>query len=241
MAENNINNNKNAFQNSFIQDEYNKNKSNYNNVNQFAYDNYTNLDQAYTKALNEMNPAYDELSNEIYNNMQNTQKEYDYYKTLAKNEWKDSKKTAYKDYLTYKNKSGVLNDRNISSGLANSGYSDTVQSYGYKSYQQNLSELQTTLNKKINDYNTKAAQAMQEGNVELAQLNLQKKREGMQLFLEISGQLNSLANKIQEMNESEKNFAYQQEQDRINNKIQEDNQEINEKNYILNKKNSELK
>jgi hypothetical protein len=128
----------------------------------------------------------------------------------------------YTEYKKASNPYGVNAEATYARGLGNSGYAETTQTNLYNTYQKNVTDTINNAQKLKADFDFKINQAMQNGNLTIAQNALEIYKQKMQLLTQEYELRNNreqyLYSKEQDalkQSNWEKEYAYQQERDRV--------------------------
>jgi len=120
---------------------------------------------------------------------------------------KDTTKTTrglYTDYQKQINPYGVEAERQVQTGLNNSGYSETSKTNLYNNYQKSITDTLNNARTLKADFDNEIARAREQGNITLAQNALELYKQQLQLLTQ-----------EYEMRNNRKQFLYQQDRDRI--------------------------
>lgn len=208
------------------QNKLNEANSMYNNM-------IANTDNRY----NEMIQASKNYANEQTKNQQARTDfaidEINQQKDQTKKDYTREQMGAYTDWQKQSNQYGANAEKLASSGLTNSGYSESSQVSMYNTYQNRIMQAKESYNQAIQNYNNKITEARLSNNEALAQIAYNALQSQLQLALEGFQYKNSLLqqqlstqmsidsdyygryqNVLAQINH-ENQFKYQQERDRI--------------------------
>ena len=203
----------------------------------------TNVTNEKNSALNDMNNKYNQMINEsqgYYNNLINNSKDWankqqalqqqntnwaidkiEQSKEQAEKDYVKEQKGAYTDYQKAIDEYGVNAEQRASTGMNNSGYSETSQMMAFNSYQNRYTSAREDYNKAILNYDNSIKDAILQNNSNLAQIAY----EALQSQLELALQ----------------GFQYKNEliQNQFNNKMQIESLYETKYNNVLNQINEE--
>lgn len=208
------------------QNKLNEANSMYNNM-------IANTDNRY----NEMIQASKNYANEQTKNQQARTDfaidEINQQKDQTKKDYTREQMGAYTDWQKQSNQYGANAEKLASSGLTNSGYSESSQVSMYNTYQNRIMQAKESYNQAVQNYNNKITEARLSNNEALAQIAYNALQSQLQLALEGFQYKNSLLqqqlstqmsidsdyygryqNVLAQINH-ENQFKYQQERDRI--------------------------
>lgn len=135
----------------------------------------------------------------------------------AQKDFEKEARGAYQDYQKQVNPYGVQAENIFSSGLGNSGYSETSKLNAYNTYQNRFATARQSTDRLMEDFNNQMNQAMLEANQEKAQVALQKLQTQMSnLWQQLSFDSSLTQNKVN-YNQWLEQFNYQKQQDEIAN------------------------
>ena len=128
----------------------------------------------------------------------------------------------YTEYKKASNPYGVNAEQTYAKGLGNSGYAETTQTNLYNTYQKNVTDTINNAQKLKSDFDFKINEAMQTGNLTIAQNALEIYKQKMQLLTQEYELRNNreqyLYSKEQDalaQSNWEKEYTYQQQRDQI--------------------------
>lgn len=164
----------------------------------------TNVVNEKNTAMNDMNSKYDNMINEsqnYYNNLINNTKDWtnkqqalqqantnftvdkiEQEKAQSQKDYIKEQKSAYADYQKAIDEYGVNAEQRASTGMNNTGYSETSQMTAFNTYQNRYSSARDSYNKAVLNYDNSIKEAMLQNNSTLAQLAY----EGLQQELELA-------------------------------------------------------
>lgn len=182
---------------------------------------YAELEQKYANNLNQQNEFLNQSeqvqNQQIDENRQFTIDNIERQKGYAQKDYEKEARGAYQDYQKLVNPYGVQAENVFSSGIGNSGYSETSKLNAYNTYQNRFASARQSMDRMTDEFNNQINQAMLEANQEKAQLALTKLQTQM---TNMWNQLNldtSLAQNKVSYNQWLKEFEYQKQQDEIAN------------------------
>lgn len=164
----------------------------------------TNVTNEKNSALNEMNNTYNSMINssqQYYDNLINNSKDWtnkqqaiqqsntnwaidkiEQSKEQAEKDYIKEQKGAYTDYQKAIDEYGVNAEQRASTGMNNSGYTETAQMMAFNSYQNRYASAREDYNKAILNYDNSIKDAMLQNSSSLAQIAY----EGLQSQLELA-------------------------------------------------------
>ena len=164
----------------------------------------TNVTNEKNSALNEMNNTYNSMINssqQYYDNLINNSKDWtdkqqaiqqantnwaidkiEQSKEQAEKDYIKEQKGAYTDYQKAIDEYGVNAEQRASTGMNNSGYTETAQMMAFNSYQNRYASAREDYNNAILNYNNGIKDAMLQNSSSLAQIAY----EGLQSQLELA-------------------------------------------------------
>ena len=182
---------------------------------------YAELEQKYANNLNQQNDFLNQSeqvqNQQIDENRQFTIDNIERQKGYAQKDYEKEARGAYQDYQKLVNPYGVQAENVFSSGLGNSGYSETSKLNAYNAYQNRYASARQSMDRMTDEFNNQINQAMLEANQEKAQVALTKLQTQM---TNMWNQLNldsTLAQNKVSYNQWLKEFEYQKQQDEIAN------------------------
>lgn len=190
--------------------------------------NLTNITNEKNNALNSTNAAYDNMINSTdsyYQDQINASKEWankqselqkaqsdlavekiEQQKKEAEQDYTKEQKGAYQDYMKQNNAYGSSKQATGQSGLAGSGWSETVQAGYYNTYQNRYATARETYNKALTNYNLAIKDAQLQNNSNLAQIAYEAQQTQLKLAVENIQYKNQL---LQEKTAQQLNIANQ--------------------------------
>lgn len=198
---------------------------------------YNNMIANTDNRYNEMIQASKNYANEQTKNQQARTDfaidEINQQKDQTKKDYTREQMGAYTDWQKQSNQYGANAEKLASSGLTNSGYSESSQVSMYNTYQNRIMQAKESYNQAVQNYNNKITEARLSNNEALAQIAYNALQSQLQLALEGFQYKNSLLqqqlstqmsidsdyygryqNVLAQINH-ENQFKYQQERDRI--------------------------
>lgn len=167
---------------------------------------FTELSNEKNNALNQSNNTYDNLINQsssYYDNLinqnkenadkqaeiQNQQTEFtvqkiEQQKEKAEKDYTKEQKGAYQDYMKQSNAYGSSNQTMGQQGLSGSGWSETIQSGYYNTYQNRYAQARESYNEIVMNYNNNIKEAELQNNSALAQIYANAQQEQLELALQ---------------------------------------------------------
>ena len=164
----------------------------------------TNVTTEKTNALNQMNNTYNNMINnsqQYYDNLINNSKDWtnkqqaiqqantnwavdkiNQQKEQAEKDYIKEQKGAYTDYQKAIDEYGVNAEQRASTGMNNSGYTETAQMMAFNSYQNRYASAKEDYNNAVLNYNNGIKDAMLQNSSSLAQIAY----EGLQNQLELA-------------------------------------------------------
>lgn len=164
----------------------------------------TNVTNEKNSALNEMNNTYNSMINssqQYYDNLINNSKDWtnkqqaiqqantnwavdkiNQQKEQAEKDYIKEQKGAYTDYQKAIDEYGVNAEQRASTGMNNSGYTETAQMMAFNSYQNRYASAREDYNKAVLNYDNGIKDAMLQNSSSLAQIAY----EGLQSQLELA-------------------------------------------------------
>lgn len=164
----------------------------------------TNVTNEKNSALNEMNNTYNNMINssqQYYDNLINNSKDWtnkqqaiqqantnwavdkiNQQKEQAEKDYIKEQKGAYADYQKAIDEYGVNAEQRASTGMNNSGYTETTQMMAFNSYQNRYASAREDYNKAVLNYDNGIKDAMLQNSSSLAQIAY----EGLQSQLELA-------------------------------------------------------
>jgi hypothetical protein len=167
---------------------------------------FTNLEQEEQAAKNQSNSTYDSLINDsqsYYDNLINQSKEWadkqaeiqnqqtefaidkiEQQKEEANKDYTKEQKGAYQDYMKQSNAYGSNMQAAGQSGLGGSGWSETIQSGFYNTYQNRYAQARESYNEIVMNYNNNIKEAQLQNSSALATIYAQAEKEQLELALQ---------------------------------------------------------
>lgn len=167
---------------------------------------FTNLEQEKQNALSQSNSTYDSLINQsgqYYDNLINQSKDWadkqadiqnqqtdfaiqkiEQQKEQAVKDYTKEQKGAYQDYMKQSNAYGSNMQTMGQKGLSGSGWSETIQSGFYNTYQNRYAQARETYNEVIQNYNNNISEAQLQNSSALAQIYAQAQQQQLELALQ---------------------------------------------------------
>lgn len=167
---------------------------------------FTNLEQEKQNALSQSNSTYDSLINQsgqYYDNLINQSKDWadkqadiqnqqtdfaiqkiEQQKEQAAKDYTKEQKGAYQDYMKQSNAYGSNMQTMGQKGLSGSGWSETIQSGFYNTYQNRYAQARETYNEVIQNYNNNISEAQLQNSSALAQIYAQAQQQQLELALQ---------------------------------------------------------
>lgn len=203
----------------------------------------TNVTNEKNSALNDMNNKYNQMINDsqgYYNNLINNSKDWankqqalqqqntnwaidkiEQSKEQAEKDYVKEQKGSYTDYQKAIDEYGVNAEQRASTGMNNSGYSETSQMMAFNSYQNRYASARDSYNKAILNYDNSIKDAILQNNSNLAQIAYEALQNQLELALQ--------------------GFQYKNEliQNQFNNKMQIESLYETKYNNVLNQINEE--
>jgi hypothetical protein len=183
---------------------------------------FTNLKNEETAAKNESNSTYDSLINEsgqYYDNLINQSKEWadkqadiqnqqtefaidkiEQQKQKAEKDYTKEQKGAYQDYMKQSNAYGSNMQAMGQQGLSGSGWSETIQSGFYNTYQNRYAQARESYNEIIMNYDNNIKEAQLQNSATLANIYAQAAKEQLELALQSFTVIKDL--KLNKLNQS---------------------------------------
>lgn len=202
---------------------------------------FTNLKNEEAAAKNESNSTYDSLINEsgqYYDNLINQSKEWadkqadiqnqqtefaidkiEQQKQKAEKDYTKEQKGAYQDYMKQSNAYGSNMQAMGQQGLSGSGWSETIQSGFYNTYQNRYAQARESYNEIIMNYDNNIKEAQLQNSATLANIYAQAAKEQLELALQSFTVIKDL--KLNKLNQSialdnEYNNRWRQVESQIN-------------------------
>lgn len=182
---------------------------------------YAELETKYANNINQQNDLLNQsekIQNEQINaNTQQTLAEIERQRGYTQQDFNKEARGAYQDYQKLINPYGVQAENVFSSGLGNSGYSETSKLNAYNTYQNRYATARESTDRLMEDFNNQMTEAQLEGNREKAQVALNKLQTQMDnLWQQLSAESSLTQNKVN-YNQWLDEFNYQKQQDEIAN------------------------
>ena len=204
----------------------------------------TNVTTEKTNALNQMNNTYNNMINnsqQYYDNLINNSKDWtnkqqaiqqantnwavdkiNQQKEQAEKDYIKEQKGAYTDYQKAIDEYGVNAEQRASTGMNNSGYTETAQMMAFNSYQNRYANAREDYNKAVLNYDNGIKDAMLQNSSSLAQIAY----EGLQSQLELALQGFQYKNELlqtQFNNQMQIESLYETKYNNVLNQINEEN------------------
>lgn len=204
----------------------------------------TNVTAEKTNALNQMNNTYNNMINnsqQYYDNLINNSKNWtnkqqaiqqantnwavdkiNQQKEQAEKDYIKEQKGAYTDYQKAIDEYGVNAEQRASTGMNNSGYTETAQMMAFNSYQNRYASAKEDYNNAVLNYNNGIKDAMLQNSSSLAQIAY----EGLQSQLELALQGFQYKNELlqtQFNNQMQIESLYETKYNNVLNQINEEN------------------
>lgn len=204
----------------------------------------TNVTTEKTNALNQMNNTYNNMINnsqQYYDNLINNSKDWtnkqqaiqqantnwavdkiNQQKEQAEKDYIKEQKGAYTDYQKAIDEYGVNAEQRASTGMNNSGYTETAQMMAFNSYQNRYASAKEDYNNAVLNYNNGIKDAMLQNSSSLAQIAY----EGLQSQLELALQGFQYKNELlqtQFNNQMQIESLYETKYNNVLNQINEEN------------------
>jgi hypothetical protein len=167
---------------------------------------FTNLEKEEQSAKNQSNSTYDSLikdSGKYYDNLINQSKEWadkqadiqnqqtefavqkiEQQKDQAAKDYTKEQKGAYQDYMKQSNAYGSSMQAAGQQGLGGSGWSETIQSGFYNTYQNRYAQARESYNEILMNYNNNIKEAQLQNSSALATIYADAQREQLELALQ---------------------------------------------------------
>lgn len=167
---------------------------------------FTELEKEEASAKKQSNSTYDNLisqSGKYYDNLVNQSKEWadkqaeiqnqqtefaidkiEQQKDLAKKDYTKEQKGAYQDYMKQSNAYGSNMQTAGQSGLGGSGWSETIQSGFYNTYQNRYAQARESYNTIVMNYDNNIKEAQLQNSSALATIYAQAQKEQLELALQ---------------------------------------------------------
>lgn len=167
---------------------------------------FTNLTNEKNSAINESNTTYDNLINDsskYYDNLinqskdaankqteiQNKQTEFvidkiEQEKQKSERDYEKEQKGAYQDYMRQSNAYGSNMQSVGQKGLSGSGWSETIQSGYYNTYQNRYAQARESYNDIVQNYNNNITEAQLQNSSALAKIYADAQKEQLELALQ---------------------------------------------------------
>lgn len=184
---------------------------------------YAELEQKYADNINQQNQLLNQ-SEQIQNQQIDANNQFaldniERQRGYAQKDFEKEARGAYQDYQKLINPYGVQAENLFSSGLGNSGYSETSKLNAYNTYQNRYATAKTSMDRLSEDFNNQMNQAILEANQEKAQVALLKLQTQMDnLWNQMNFDSSLTQNKVG-YNQWLDSFNYQKEQDAIANQL----------------------
>lgn len=184
---------------------------------------YAELEQKYANNINQQNELLNQ-SEQIQNQQIDANNKFaldniERQRGYAQKDFEKEARGAYQDYQKLINPYGVQAENLFSSGLGNSGYSETSKLNAYNTYQNRYATAKTSMDRLSEDFNNQMNQAILEANQEKAQVALLKLQTQMDnLWNQMNFDSSLTQNKVG-YNQWLDSFNYQKEQDAIANQL----------------------
>lgn len=151
-----------------------------------------NTDQKYNSLIDEAK-QYGQTQQELQQQQSDLAiEQVNQNKELAEKDYTKEQKGAYSSFTKATDKYGAVGERITSSGLAGSGYSETVQSSMYNTYQQRYAVAKESFTNAITNYNNSITQAQLSNSVALADIAYNTLQTQLSLALEAFQYKNTL-------------------------------------------------
>ncbi len=167
---------------------------------------FTNLEKEEQAAKNQSNSTYDSLINQsgkYYDNLINQSKEWadkqadiqnqqtdfaiqkiEQQKDQAAKDYTKEQKGAYQDYMKQSNAYGSNMQAAGQKGLGGSGWSETIQSGFYNTYQNRYAQARESYNESVMNYNNNIKEAQLQNSSALATIYADAQKEQLELALQ---------------------------------------------------------
>lgn len=184
---------------------------------------YAELEQKYANNINQQNELLNQ-SEQIQNQQIDANNKFaldniERQRGYAQKDFEKEARGAYQDYQKFINPYGVQAENLFSSGLGNSGYSETSKLNAFNTYQNRYATAKTSMDRLSEDFNNQMNQAILEANQEKAQVALLKLQTQMDnLWNQMNFDSSLTQNKVG-YNQWLDSFNYQKEQDAIANQL----------------------
>lgn len=196
------------------QQELNNSNNFYNNMineSNAYYDNLMNATEQYGKQQQELQQQNTDFAIEKINQAQE-QAQKDYLK---------EQKGAYTDYMKESNKYGANAEQMASSGLMNTGYSESSRVSMYNTYQNRVANARDTIKRANIEYSNQIKEAQLSNNSALAQIAYQTLENKLKLSLEGFQYKNNLLQAQESNRQTINNTYYNRYQDVLNQLVRE--------------------
>lgn len=191
------------------------NVSGYNAVNTYAQNAYKALDDYASGTQASLDDAYNRLVGARDAQTAAAVSQLGLQKGDAYDTYMQNRAAANQGYLKYGNYNGSFGSKMVESGLSGSGYEQVVKARAFSQKQAQLSAANSALQNELVQVDAKIAQAKAAGDAQKAEYYLQRAQQIADLQGKVADSLNSISSQIYSMNTTERNYAYQVEQDRI--------------------------
>lgn len=151
-----------------------ENNNTYNNMindSNRSYDNMINNTQQYYDNMNKtMQEGYEKQRQASQDQLKATIDNINTQKERTERDYQREQRGAYTDYQNQINPYGVQAEQMASSGLNNSGYSESSRTSMYNAYQNRVATARQTLQDALVDYNAQIVSAQNANNTAMAEL-----------------------------------------------------------------------